>query len=184
MVQGCSMITDRATFFLKNLNFLGGIMLSYNFTRSGQVSSMEFHLLAIIDSFSGESHLKIDQYAKMLQRSPRTVRRLIKSLRDRGFIHCRYGVWKSLHLALNEASEIVHKLNTRIKKTFSYRPRPTIKTANKVPFNIESNKEKNKAAKYAVVRKEYGDSDHPGGETPPIPAELQGIWNRLLGKTL
>jgi len=76
-------------------------MLSYNFTRSCQLTSKEFHFLAIVDSFSGESHLKLKDYAEIMHTSIRTLKRVLRSLKEKGFIKVRYGLYKSLHLAVS-----------------------------------------------------------------------------------
>lgn len=127
-------------------------MLQYNFIRSGQISSREFHLLSIIDSYSGECHLKTSQYAEMMSCSIRTIKRLIKSLVKKGYINIRYGLYKSIHIGLMNLVETVWKPN--LNKIKSKVPKWSFKSANGVTTNIERNKEINKVVRYPLFKAE------------------------------
>lgn len=152
-------------------------MLSYNFIRSGELTSREIHLLSIIDSFSGESHLKLQQYADIMRSSVRTIKRVIKSLKEKGYIKLRYGLYKSIHIAINNVSKILWKTNEKKNLSNSKGPKWSFKRAKHVPSNIEGNKEINKAIKYPIFKEEKLSI----GDEMPINARsmLENLKTRL-----
>ena len=156
-------------------------MLSYEFVRSSRANSNELHLLNIIDSFSGECHLSVGQLSAMVGKSRRTVKRILQSLREKGMICVRYGLYKSIHVSISAASGICWKLNEAKKKIcrFSKGPFGFTKRASGNTSNIERNKKKN----IAGFLSQNGEKEHPGGKEAPIPAELKDIWNKILGKS-
>jgi hypothetical protein len=153
-------------------------MLCYEFIRSGQTTVREFLVLNIINSFSGESHLKLAQYAEIAKCSVRTMKRTIKSLAQKGLISIRYGLYKSLHIGVNNLKNIVWKPN--LKKIFqsSKGPKSTIKRAMGVTSNIESNKEINK--RFPIFNENI--EEKPKHDEVPVPMELKSIWDRLTKK--
>lgn len=154
-------------------------MFSYNFVRSGAVTGDEFLFLSIVNSFSRESHLKLADYSQMMGRSKRTVKRIIKSLKDKGFLAIRYGLYKSLHIAVDIAKGVLWKANLGKNLAFSKGPNMFFKRAKLGPSNIESNKEKNKELIYF---KENWEEEHPGGKEIPVSGEIRDLLNRFLGR--
>lgn len=159
-------------------------MIMYNFTRSGQVTPNEYMLLGIIDSFSGESHLKVAKYAEIMGKSTRTIKRIIRSLKDKGLIAVRHGLYKSIHLSIDAAKGVAWKINQGKNWLFSKGPKWTSKRDKKVTSNIEDNKEKNILKLKSSFLGENSQTEHPGGREIPIPEEFKGIWERLLNKTV
>lgn len=152
-------------------------MLSYNFIRSGELTSRELHLLSIIDSYSGESHLKLAQYAEMMRASIRTIKRVIKSLKEKGYVTIRYGLYKSIHIGINNLSKALWKVNEKKNLSKSKGPKWSFKRANSVPSNIESNKEINKAIRYPIFKEE---SLLIGNEMPVVAQSmLKNLKNKL-----
>jgi len=147
-------------------------MLSYNFTRSGQLTSKEFHFLAIVDSFSGESHLKLKDYAEIMNTSIRTLKRVLRSLKEKGFIKVRYGLYKSLHLAVETVSNILWKPNEKKSKG----PKSSIKRAKDVPSNTRENKEINKGVRYPIFKEERTEV------SSEMPKDIQNMLSALKEK--
>lgn len=151
-------------------------MLSYNFVRSGELTSRELHLLTIINSYSGESHLKLAQYAEMMRASIRTVKRVIKSLKEKGFVTIRYGLYKSLHVAVCRLSNILWKPNDKKNLEKSKGPKWSFKRAIHGTSNIERNKEINKGVRYPIFKEETLDlSDE-------MPVQARSMLDNLKNK--
>lgn len=146
-------------------------MLAYQVTRSGDLSSREFHFLSIVDSFSNESHLKLSQYAEIMHTSVRTLKRVVKSLREKGYIQVRYGLYKSLHIAVNALSNALWKPNT--VKPRSKGPKCPFKRANGDTSNIERNKEINKRVIYPIFKAE------PAEYSTEMPQEAKSMLQNL-----
>jgi hypothetical protein len=137
----------------KQLLTKGEKMLAYNLVRSNDLSSREFHFLSIVDSFSNESHLKLKDYAEIMRTSIRTLKRVVKSLREKGYIQVRYGLYKSLHIAVS--TRALWKPNTGKPK--SKGPKWSVKRAKGDSSNIERNKEINKGVIYPIFKAETAE---------------------------
>ena len=149
-------------------------MLAYQLTRSGDLSSREFHFLSIVDSFSNESHLKLQQYAEIMRTSVRTLKRVVKSLREKGYIQVRYGLYKSLHIAVSSLSNALWKPNTIKPK--SKGPKWSFKRAKGDTSNIERNKEINKGVTYPIFKAETAEY------STQMPDEAKSMLDSLKAK--
>lgn len=153
-------------------------MFDYNFTRSGILTGNEFLFLNIVNSFSNESHLKLEQYAQIMGRSTRTIRRIIISLKRKGYLSIRYGVYKSLHLKVAQEAGILWKANMRKLKAFSKGTFLSRKRDTGVRSNIEGNKEINMRPKYWHEE----TKNHLGGDEIPVSNESLSIFMALVGR--
>lgn len=81
--------------------------LNYNALRENDLTSVELHLLIIVSSYSKESHISLSEFARMMKASISTVKRVIVSLKQKGHINVRYGVYKSLHISISISSPMV-----------------------------------------------------------------------------
>lgn len=149
-------------------------MLAYQVTRSGELSSREFHFLSIVDSFSNESHLKLKQYAEIMRTSVRTLKRVVKSLKEKGYIQIRYGLYKSLHIAVSSLSNALWKPNT--VKPRSKGPKWSFKRAKGDTSNIERNREINKRVIYPIFRAETAEY------STEMPQEAKSMLENLKAK--
>ena len=146
--------------------------LSYTFVQSGAVSSKEMHFLTIIDSYSNESHLKLKQYSEIMKCSIRTLKRIVKSLKEKGYIQVRYGLYKSLHILVDLA--LLWKPN--VTKPRSKGPSWTFKRAKGSTSNIERNKEINKGVTYPIFRAETAECSYE------MPQEAKSMLENLKSK--
>lgn len=147
-------------------------MLAYAAVREMNLNSKEFHFISIVDSYSKESHIKLKDYAQMMKCSVRTVKRIIKSLKDKGYIILRYGLYKSLHIAVNALAGLLWKPNVNKSKG----PKWYSKRAKHDPSNIERNKEINKGIKYPIFRPENQEISFE------MPKEAQSMLENLKSK--
>lgn len=155
-------------------------MLSYSFVRSGALTPNEFMFLSIVDSFSGESHLKLKDFAEIMHKSIRSCKRILKSLKEKNYIVCRYGLYKSIHLSVNALSNAIWRPN--VKKIFQKSKGPNwfVKRAMPDLSNIERNKENNKKTIRNYFKSE--EKEHPGGKDIPVSSEMRSILDKLLKK--
>lgn len=168
-------------------------MLRYELMRAGLLSPYELLILALINTYSKECHLKISEFVKMTGLGRTKVINTISDLCEKGLLTKRYGVHCSIHLALaseefqlqfcgkvihiesksSQGGQVrVHQAASRVHQADS--------SVHHVNSQYRSNKELIKKGSFSSKFEE----EHPGGKEVPISDTMRNKLNLILGKNI